>query len=91
MQERKYEPAGQHVIYVDSHGVPRDALITMWWSASEEQIKLYGVPGCNVVYVSGNEAKSDGYGRQTEHSTSVVHRSKQPAPGNYWRWPDESD
>ena len=90
MQERKFE-IGQHVIYVDTKGVARDALVTIWWSATAEQQKLYGAPGVNVVFVSGDENKNDGYGRQTEHSTSICHRSKQSAPGNYWRWPDEAD
>jgi hypothetical protein len=80
---------GAHVIFVDTHGVPRDALVTTWWGAAEEQLKAYGIPGTNLVYVNPDERCNDGYGRQTVHTTSVVHKSKQPAAGNYWCWPDE--
>lgn len=86
--EKEYK-IGAHVIYVDARGVRRDALVTTWWGATEEQIKLYGTPGTNLVFVSGDENRNDGYGRQTEHNTSVTHKSKQVAPGNYWCWPDE--
>lgn len=46
-------------------------------------------PGCNLVYVAKDTAKGDPYGRQLERATSVVHKSKQPAHGNFWMWPDE--
>lgn len=89
--ERKYE-VGQHVIFVDPRGVRRDALITVWWTGGQE-ISSYrsesGEPGCNLVFVSGDESRQDPCGRQTERSTSVVHKSKQPAHGNYWCWQDE--
>lgn len=72
-----------HVVYVDEHGQQNDALVTAVWSNP-------GNPdGCNLVFVSGDPAKHDNYGRQTEHRTSTTHKSMQPAPGNYWCWPDE--
>jgi hypothetical protein len=46
-------------------------------------------PGCNLVFVSGDEARNDNCGRQTEIETSVVHKGNQIAHGNYWCWPDE--
>lgn len=48
-----------------------------------------GEPGCNLLFVSSEADKTDPYGRQIERATSVVHRSKQPAHGGFWRWPDE--
>lgn len=48
-----------------------------------------GEPGCNLVYVDSDKTKHDPYGRQIARETSVVHKSKQPAHGNYWCWPDE--
>lgn len=49
-----------------------------------------GEPGCNLVFCSGDPARRDSCGRQTEHATSVVHKSLQSAPANYWCWPDEA-
>ena len=89
--ERKYE-VGSHVIYFDSMGVPHDALVTIWWMGPNE-VPTYRAendePGCNLVYVSGDLLKKDCYGRQSEHATSVVHKSKQNAHGYKWCWPDE--
>jgi len=93
-----------HIIYVDPQGVRHAAIVTSWWGAEGAGSKGEGTygskppdpyqgaagdPGCNLVYVSGDTAKTDPYGRQLERATSVVHKSKQPAHGNYWCWPDE--
>ncbi len=90
--ERKYE-VGQHVVYVDRVGTRQDALVTVWWGPGPGGVPGYtsetGEPGCNVVIVSKDAAKTDSYGRQIERETSIVHRSKQPAPAFYWCWPDE--
>lgn len=48
-----------------------------------------GEPGCNLVFVSADEARNDVAGRQTEIATSVVHKGQQVAHGNYWCWPEE--
>jgi hypothetical protein len=85
--ERKYE-VGQHVVFVDPYGKRRDALITIWWGLDHYKA-AGGEPGCNLIVVSDDEKKDDSYGRQTEHFTSVVHKTKQPAHGNYWCWSDE--
>jgi hypothetical protein len=89
--ERSYE-VGAHIVYVDPKGVRRDALVNVWWT-NDQEIAEYrsvsGEPGCNLVIVSDDEARKDSYGRQTEHATSVVHKTKQVAPGNFWCWPDE--
>jgi hypothetical protein len=83
--DRKLE-VGSSIIYVDAHAKEHNALVTVVWSAMSGQ---EGEPGCNLVFVSGDDSKTDPYGRQIERSTSVVHRSKQPAHGNYWDWPSK--
>lgn len=89
--ERSYE-VGAHVIYVDPRGVRRPALVNVWWTGNQEIAEYRaasGEPGCNLIFVSADEKRSDSYGRQSEHATSVVHKTKQVAHGNYWCWPDE--
>ena len=90
----KHYRIGERVVYVDEWSVPRDALITIWWTGGNE-VSAYrsenGEPGCNLVFVSGDPNRDDSCGRQTEHQTSVVHRTHQPAHGAYWCWEDELD
>ena len=91
--ERKYEIGG-HVIYVDQWGIPRDALITVWWCGTQEiyaYVSDSGEPGCNLVFVSGDDNRKDSCGRQISRETSVIHKSAQPAHGFYWCWKDELD
>lgn len=89
--ERTYDFNSQ-IIYVDPKGVPHAALVTIWWTGGQD-IPTYrsasGEPGCNLIFISGDENRRDSCGRQAEHATSVVHKSKQVAHGNYWCWPDE--
>ena len=75
---------GEAIIFVDSVGREYDALVT----AVHEGMagKLADSPGVNVVYVSGDESRTDSYGRQVERATSVVHESAQPASGMFWRF-----
>lgn len=75
---------GDHVIYTDAHGIEHDAVVTHVWQS------VGGLPGCNVVHVSGDDSKTDPYGRQIERATSVVHRSMQPANAFCWHSPDKS-
>lgn len=91
------------IVFVDSLGTPHAALVTAWWgvknaqtpegdvfgSVVHEYVSEQGEPGCNLVYIAGDKAKTDPYGRQLERMTSVVHKSKQPAHGMYWCWSDE--
>ncbi len=92
--EREYE-VGQHIIFVDSRGRSQDAIVTAWWG-DESQMANYSMekpgepmPGVNLVIVSNDVKKDDPYGRQIERECSVVHKSQQPAHGNYWMWPDK--
>lgn len=78
MDKSKLE-IGQNVIFVDSLRKEHVALVTNVWPS------MGGIPGCNVVYVSDDESKTDPYGRQVERSTSIVHQSVQPAGGMCWR------
>lgn len=78
---------GDRVLFTDSRGKDHEALVTIVWG---QNIYPGNVPCINLVYVSGDEARQDSCGRQVERSTSVVHKSSQPAHGNYWRMPDEA-
>ena len=84
--ERDYEKLGQHVIFVNAHRKPQDALINIWWIGMQGKDQK---PGCNLIVVSDDPKRDDSYGRQSEHFTSVVHKDNQPAGGYYWCWPDE--
>lgn len=91
--KRKYT-IGERVIFVDKYSVPREALITIWWSGGQEVHEYRsanGEPGCNLAFISGDPARDDSCGRQIERETSVVHKSHQAAHGAYWCWEDELD
>jgi hypothetical protein len=75
---------GERVIYVDPIGVEHDALITANWGAKEYDETKTLTTAINVVYVSGDEKRTDQYGRQTLHETSVTHQSSTSAHGRYW-------
>lgn len=72
---------GDAVIYVDSLRVEHPALLTAVWD-NNGQIEN---PSVNLVYVSGDETKSDSYGRQIERVTSNVHISQNSAGANCWK------
>jgi hypothetical protein len=78
---RKLE-VGSSVLYFDEFSKEHAAVVTAVWPQM-----MNGESGCNLVYVSGDETKTDPYGRQIERATSVVHGSSQPASGRYWAWP----
>jgi len=81
----KHPKVGDVVVFHDSKGTPINALVTCYFGNPEfEQM------GCaNLVWVSTDENRQDSCGRQTEKNTSIVHKSYNPAHGNYWRWPEE--
>ena len=98
--ERQYTHDSQ-IIYVDPKGRKHAAIVTAWWGAPNasydgeimgtmsETLPPGSKPGCNLVYVATEIDKKDPYGRQIERATSVVHKSRQAAPANFWCWPDE--
>jgi hypothetical protein len=71
---------GSAVTLFDEYGKPHSALVTSvfgGWGPENQ-------PSINVVYVSGDEGRTDQYGRQIERRSSVVHKSNQSASGMYW-------
>jgi hypothetical protein len=65
---------GDHITYIDPRGVAHEALTTAIWSET-----------CvNLVYVSLDANEKDDYGQQIKRETSVVHKSLQSSPGQYW-------
>jgi hypothetical protein len=84
---------GSHVLYTDTHFADHVALVTAIWGSPDWRehclAEPTNVPCINLVYVSGDSAKDDPYGRQLERATSVVHASSQPAGGSCWRMPEE--
>lgn len=73
---------GDHVRYCDERGVHHHALVQAVW---EKEYEGKPVPiGLNLVYISTNVAEMDQYGRQIKHAASVIHKSGQSAPANYW-------
>jgi hypothetical protein len=85
---RKLE-IGSSIIFVDAHGLRHNALVTIVWEQVDHYRSDAGEPGCNLVFISGDPDRKDSCGRQMERQTSVVHKTKQPANGMYWCWPDE--
>lgn len=73
---------GQSIVFIDSLRQKHDAVVTAWWTPS----------CCNLVIVSGDEKKTDEYGRQIERHTSVCHKSAQGdvAYGNVFCFADEA-
>ncbi len=90
MKEQERYKYGAPIVYVDSHGVKHDALVTTWHGVDYYRAQAPTMePGVNLAYVSQDTSRTDSYGRQIERQTSVCHKSVQPAHGNYWLWPEE--
>lgn len=70
---------GEFVTYYDEFGVPHNALVTANWGGVENPNT-----SINVVYVSGDDSKTDSYGRQMERASSVVPGHLQSAHGRYY-------
>ena len=70
---------GDSVRFTDALGKERSALLTAIWGDRAS------TPAVNIVYVSDDESRTDQYGRQTVHYTSVVHKSMQSAHGMFWQ------
>lgn len=82
----KLEQLDPMVVFVDEKGVEHKALVTAVWPGEYAgNNPPTNEPGINLVFVSSDPSKDDSYGRQIERRTSVVHKSGQPAPGNYWK------
>lgn len=79
---------GETVVFHDARGKAHDALVQVVWKPYPGQPE--NNIGLNVVHVSSDENKTDQYGRQIEHATSVPHASWAVAHGMYWRFADET-
>lgn len=77
---------GTRVKVKDEFAVEHDALVTNAWPDGVEYDDAGTVNlAINVVFVSSDPSKQDQYGRQTEHLTSVMHRSAcGDCPGRHW-------
>lgn len=77
MNEIKAPKIGDSVIYTTEHGIDRTALVTAVWGN--------GPCAINVVFVSPDDTKQDGYGRQIERASSVCHATVMHVHGRLWR------
>jgi hypothetical protein len=73
---------GSSVNFVDSKGREHNALVTCVHGPGDQN------PAVNLVYVSPDPERGDGFGRQIERSSSAVHKNSQSAHGNYWYFSD---
>jgi hypothetical protein len=74
---------GDSVVFIDSLRVEHKALVTNVFGSGS-------TPTINVVFASGDDTKTDNYGRQLERQTSTCHVSVNSAKANCWRHTDES-
>ena len=78
MEDPSQLPAiGDVVVFTDADRKEHKALVIYTFGGSP-------TPSINLVYVTGDEKAEDQYGRQIIRETSVVHGSKQDAPGFSW-------
>jgi len=89
MGDKRAVRVGQQVVFHDPIGAGHDALVTCVFSGRAGLCEGDVGDCINMVYVSGDAAREDDYGRQIERVTSIVHKSRMSAHGNYWRFPDE--
>lgn len=81
---------GQSIVFVDSRRNRIPALVQAVHGELREYQDGWYVPCINLIHVSINSDKTDQYGRQVEHATSISHHSSQrPCIGFCWYWPDE--
>jgi uncharacterized membrane protein len=79
MEQTRELHVGDVVVYHNPVAKRFNAIVTAVWSKT-----------CiNVVIVSGDETKTDSYGRQIERVTSLMHKTVTTVHGNYWRFEDE--
>jgi hypothetical protein len=72
---------GQAVMFTDELGVERPALLTCVHGGEEQP-----APYVNLVTISLEPNKTDQYGRQSEHFSSVTNESlKGTCPGRWYR------
>lgn len=87
---------GDLVKYVDEKQKWFSALVTAVWGEIThanlvDGTKVVNYPCINIVFVCGDEARTDQYGRQIDRATSIAHVTNQTAPGFCWFFEEESD
>lgn len=95
MSEIRQPKPGDVVIYVDEHSKRHNALLTCVHGEAamypdhtkDDGSKREYQPSVNLLFVTGDESKTDPYGLQNERESSVVHSGDQGAHGNYWEYP----
>jgi plastocyanin len=71
---------GDSVLWCDANGRDHNALVQC----------VHSQACINLVFLSGDKARTDSYGRQIEHATSCQHVSGAGVVhGYYWRFPEE--
>jgi len=81
---------GQPVVFIDQHRNRVPALIQCVHGEPSEHEGHEYYPCVNLVFVSRDQNRSDSYGRQIEHQTSVSYWSSQrPVVGFCWYFPGE--
>lgn len=85
MGEQRKLKVGDTCIYHDEKGRPLNALVTCVHGDDWENY----IPCVNLTFVSSDQRRQDDCGRQTEHASSVTHKSNAGAHGYYWRFADE--
>lgn len=85
-----YPEVGDVVVFHDEYGRPANALITCVHGSFESAVQNKDISCVNLVMVHLDPKRTDQYGRQTDHRSSCVHKTRQGASGNYWRWPTET-
>jgi hypothetical protein len=86
----RHPRVGDMVVFHDNKGVAFSALVTCYHGQVGEAGEYVGNIGCvNLVYVSGDANRQDGYGRQTLHESSVPYVEGWHVHGFYWRWQDD--
>ena len=97
MEKDRTLKAGDVVIYLDEHGVKHSALVTYSHLADcknvgefQEKFGPGSMPCINLVFVTKDPDRKDGYGQQIERRSSVVHHSRMSGvSGAMFFWPDE--
>ena len=84
MADMKTVQVGHAVTYTDARGVKHSAIVTNAFGRYEGNPGSDEASSVNLVFASDDPNMEDQYGRQIARATSVVHRSRQSAPGMYW-------
>lgn len=74
---------GDVVTFIDTHRVEHQAIVTQLHDAGMPEV--YPTPAINLLYVSKDDTRTDGYGRQIERASSVPHEGSNTAKAYCWK------